>query len=170
MLTQLKNNISIILTVALGVSIGSNFYLVNKIDKVPTEVSVQVDSSVQKIYKAIKEAHKPVKVVTANLQHKGGAFFYFEGKLKEKSIKITDNYQYDVNYPNEVWDGYWTYAEGTNGTEFYVWSAEKLEMVDRNLAGWFLTDGLNVIEHIIKRDTAYLQVIYPIVERKSFIK
>lgn len=152
--------------VAVLVHTALTVVLMKKVDDTPKLVEIQIDSAVQKIYIALKQGKNPGKVKTAALQHKGN-FYYFEGKVQGKSFRINDNYDYDVTYPNDVWDGYLTYVVANNGTEYYLWSESKIEGKNDKLAGWFLSDGLCKFQHTIKQDTSYLDVIYPIVRRRT---
>lgn len=106
---------------------------------------------------------KKEKVVTASLEGKS-EFFYFEGKIISDGISISDDYKFNPDYPNEVWDGYINLAQDDEGGKFFIWSKNKLLKENiPTIKGWFLS------YHATFQDKGkeYYQVIFLIVERQT---
>lgn len=109
---------------------------------------------------------KPVEmsVKTPNLGTKG-SFIYFDGKFEGAQKKMTNHYEYDPKYPDEIFDGYIILAKNNNGNEYWIWSRkDNLDLSDREIKGWFFTDNLANFEN---KKNQYLQILYPVVEKRS---
>ena len=103
------------------------------------------------------------KVITEKLQNTGG-FIYLQGYITDSSIKFSENYDYRIDYPSEIYDGYITYVKSNGGGEYFMWSKNKISNLQKNLEikGWFMTDNLHNLQH----GKEYLQILYPIVEKR----
>jgi len=110
---------------------------------------------------SIKDTVRVVTIKTARIQTTGN-FIYFDGKITSKSRKLIENYTYDLNYPSEIFDGYIYSAESTSGGKYYLWSNNNTYKLQRKITGWFMTDNLSKFQC----DKEYLQVLYPIAEKK----
>jgi hypothetical protein len=112
-----------------------------------------------------------IKTETATLQVKN-KFVFVTGQLDKKSYKFIDKFDYNTDYPKEIYEGYITKITTTFGGKYYVWTKNDLSNGDLSISmtGWFFTDDGNKFQELdpsVKTPKPeYLQLIYPVVESK----
>lgn len=169
----MKNNtqLTFVSTVLTGSLIASIVMMVF-MHKLPGQIQQAINSS--HIYDQVKPAQPvtysdSIRIVTASIPAKG-SFVYFEGKVKQEGARMSDEYTWEVNdnYPMEIWDGYIHLVQANSGSKYFMWSEHKLHKTGAVINGWFLTDGGKF--QTSKGGKDYIQMIFPIVQRKRDIK
>jgi len=90
-------------------------------------------------------------------------FFYAKGEVISKSTKLLNAYNYEPNYPEEIWEGFITRFKTDDNQLYYIWTNNPIEK-NQMITGWFLTDNISLFG--INSNKQYIQIIYPIVRSK----
>lgn len=139
----------------------TNIVLIFQIRTLPKQIGEVMEKNKQVIKKDTL-----IKTITPQLPTKG-SFIYFSGEIKGDCFKITEQFDYDPSYPNEIYNGYLTYVKSNDDAEYYIWSKNKIDKskLPTQLKGWFVTDNLSTFQ--LNNQKKYLQVLYPIIEHKD---
>lgn len=136
-----------------------------RISTIETNVKNQIENTINRYFPKPDTS----RIVKAPPLKNIGDYYYFSGKVKGKSQKFLDLFEYDPRWPREIWEGYLTVVVGNNGVDYYVWSENAITK-GIELSMWTVADPqkFEIGYHKQEKDKIYGQILYPIVSiRKS---
>lgn len=154
---QMKEQIQKLSKLILPMSLIANIGLIYELNKFPERILTAMNLPV-------KDTLVVTKTITAQLQTTNN-FVYFQGIIKKDAIRWSDNYEYKIQIPAEIYEGYLTEVNDNNGGEYFLWSRNRIFKTELNtqIKGWFV-NGTSAIQN---NDGKYLQVLYPIVDKRN---
>ena len=140
----------------LYASIIANVILIYEIYTLPKKISMAINAP-----KECGAKDTIIKTVTANLQNQN-EFIYFEGKIIKDAVKA-NTWIFNVNIPDELYEGYFYLARSNEGGEYFLWSQNEKFKPNFKIKGWFVAAGGTWQE-----GKKYIHSLFPIMPKKSF--
>jgi phage pi2 protein 07 len=141
----------------LFTSLIVNIILIYEIYTLPTKISNELhkDCKTDTIVKNI--------VKTAQIETKGN-LIYINGNIISSPIKISDNYKFSPNNPNEFYDGYFYEIQTINGGKYYIWKQTDEFKTNTHIDGWFMSINNGKYENDKKEQ---FDIIIPVMKRNQ---
>ena len=130
-----------------------------RVANVETNVEQRIENTINRLMPKSDTS----RVIVAPELQSIGKYYYFDGKVIGKSVKFINQFEYDVRWPREIWDGYITVVRGKNGGNFYMWSENPITQ-NIEISLWVIADPHKFeIGYVGGKKDVYGQVLYPIV-------
>lgn len=136
------------------------FVLSNKLSTVEANVNTRIEKTIKSLMPKPDTARRPV---APKMQSKG-TYYYFDGIANGKSKRWIDVFQYDVDFPTELQEGYITPAVENNGARYYIWSQNEITR-GTPIVCWGIADAqkFEIGHNPNPQDKIYSYVLYPLV-------
>ncbi len=137
----------------------------NHISTIDQHVNERIEAT---IHRLMPNPDTSRRIVAPQLHNISNNYFYLDAKTIKDSNVMMSEYNFDPDFPTEIWEGYMTLVENTFGSKYYVWSTNKMKK-GLHISVWVLADPtkFELGKHTEKKDKVYVQMVFPIVPIKK---
>lgn len=145
----MKEILPIINKLILPLSLLINIELIYQITTIPDKISSQ-------LYGKYKDTVSVTVTKTADIGQKG-SFIWFEGTVISETKNLKNQYGYNVDYPMEMYQGYYSLAEHYTGAKYLLWSKTGGNINGSKIEGWFLSVNTGKFQE----GSGYYDILFP---------